>query len=75
MFTGLLYYVRMYAKHFIGMLIGLIVMALIGLGFLVMTNHYSNRDPLAGITPSVSNTKTVSTSTNALKSSTAKALK
>lgn len=55
------------------MLIGLVAMALIGLGFLVMTNRYFNRDPLAGITPSVVNN--TSTSTNPLKTSTAKVIR
>lgn len=40
----------MYAKHFIFMLLGLVLMAAIGLGFLVVVNHYNNRPPLAGIT-------------------------
>ncbi len=44
----------MYARHFIKMLLGLAVMAVIGLGFLVIVNRYSNRAPLTGITPEIS---------------------
>ncbi|MEI6316769.1 MAG: hypothetical protein WCO65_03560 [bacterium] len=45
----------MYAKHFITMLLGLVLMAAIGLGFLVWVNYSNHRDPLAGITPAVTN--------------------
>ena len=55
------------------MLFWLIVMALIGLGFLVAVNLNSNRAPFAGITPSV--TKNVSNSTGPLKTSTANVIK
>ena len=45
----------MYTRHFIKMLILLILMAVIGLGFLVLVNNSNNRDPLAGlVSPSVS---------------------
>ena len=46
---------NMYTKHFITMLLGLILMAAIGLGFLVWINYTNHRDPLAGITPAVAN--------------------
>jgi hypothetical protein len=62
----------MYAKHFIGMLNGLVALALIGLGVLVMTNVFAGRDPLAGITPSLTNGSASSTSQ---KTSTAKVVK
>ena len=53
----------MYTKHFIGMLFGLILMAVIGLGCLYLVNKSSNRAPLSGITPAVTqgNTKNVTT--------------
>ena len=52
----------MYTGHFFKMLLGLLLMAIIGLGFLVATNYFAHRDPIAGITPSVVNgsTSTVS---------------
>ena len=43
----------MYIQHFMKMFFGLIVMAIIGLGFLALVNHYNNREPLAGITPTL----------------------
>lgn len=36
------------------MLLGLVLMAVIGLGFLLAVNKYSNREPLAGIVPHTS---------------------
>ena len=48
----------MYIKHFIKMFLGLVVMAGIGLGFLIGINHYNNRDSLAGITPTVTKNAT-----------------
>ena len=51
----------MYIKHFAKMFLWLILMAVIGLGFLVAVNRYYKRDALAGITPS-SNVSKVATS-------------
>ena len=51
----------MYAKHFITMFLSLVLMAILGLGFLAVINHHNHRDLLAGITSSV----TAGTSTTA----------
>lgn len=36
----------MYVKHFLKMLLGLILMAIIGVGGLVLLNHYSKTSPV-----------------------------
>ena len=51
----------MYIKHFVTMLLALVLMAVIGLGFLVLVNQHYHRDLLAGITSSVSAGTSVST--------------
>ena len=54
----------MYAKHFITMFFSLILMAIVGVGFLAAVNHYNHRDLLAGITSSVTAGTSTTTKTS-----------
>lgn len=54
----------MYTQHFFKMLFGLVLMAVIGLGFLVFVNQSSHRDPLSGIVPATTAQGNSSTTAN-----------